>query len=267
MTGKDASGTWYQLVYPEGSQSKGWIIAAYVQITAGAEVPVIQLGAGSGSGGSVLVVQQVNVRTGPGTQFETIGMLSPNDVVALTGKDSSGVWLQIEYATGPEARGWINAEFVQASGAESLPVVSKPGPATGTQVPEGSPSTSLPMAATAFGDGDSAEAPSLAVAFSPIGARVLQFSSEVSAPEGDREDWVQFTPYHEQVEIRITCSGSSALSIQLLSGGIATGDNLACGEARTVTVQVGGTYLIHLAAGDKGNAALIAYTVTVKQLP
>ncbi|MEW6401787.1 MAG: SH3 domain-containing protein, partial [Chloroflexota bacterium] len=255
------SGTWYQLLFAEG---KGWVIAEYVQVNAGVEVPVISVGAGAGSTASVLVVQRVNVRTGPGTQFETVGNLAPNDVVALTGKDSSGVWLQIEYAAAPESRGWINAEFVQANGAESVPVAAESGPAAETETVAEGETAPVSMIATAAEDGDSASAPSLTVVFSPSGTRALQFSSAVSIPEGDLEDWFQFMPYGPRVKMRLTCFGSNAALLEVTS--VESPIELGCGETRSITVQGGQVYILRVAAIE-GESTFTTYTLKVEQLP
>ena len=263
ILGKDASGTWYQLLFAEG---KGWVIAAYVQVTAGVDVPVIQVGTGSESSASVLAVQRVNVRSGPGTQFETIGILSPNDVVALTGKDPSGAWLQIEFASAPEARGWINEGFVQASGVETVPILAVPGPTAETGTPAEASPTTIPTSEIAIKDGDSADAPSVTVTFSPAGARALQFSDEVSSPQGDREDWVQFTPYGKLVEIQVSCAGSNELLIELWQGEAILETKLACEEIRILAVEKGKPYSIHFLAIGDNSGSFTQYTVKIEDV-
>ena len=263
ILGKDASGTWYQLLFAEG---KGWVIAAYVQVTAGVDVPVIQVGTGSESSASVLAVQRVNVRSGPGTQFETIGILSPNDVVALTGKDPSGAWLQIEFASAPEARGWINAGFVQASGVETVPILAVPSPPAETGTPAEASPTTIPASEIAIEDGDSADAPSVTITFSPAGARVLQFSDEVSFPQGDLEDWVQVTPYGKLVEIQVSCAGSNELLIELWQGEAILETKLACEEIRILAVEKGKPYSIHFLAIGDNSGSFTQYTVKIEDV-
>ncbi len=52
---------------------------------------------------------QVNVRSGPGTDYEVLGMIQPDTVLALTGKNETAAWLQIEYAAGADGKGWVTA--------------------------------------------------------------------------------------------------------------------------------------------------------------
>lgn len=72
VIGKDASGSWYQISY---INSKGWVRAEYVQVNATVEIPVIRSVTGSGSGMSGLVIQKINVRGGPGINYEALGVL------------------------------------------------------------------------------------------------------------------------------------------------------------------------------------------------
>src|SRR5512143_1889833 len=98
ILGRDPSGNWYQISYPQSRDGKGWIAAQYVQVQDKDTIQVI--GPESGLAASAAIMQQVNVRNGPGTDFNSLGTLNPKDVVPLVGKDSSGAWLQIEYGNG-----------------------------------------------------------------------------------------------------------------------------------------------------------------------
>ena len=71
---KDASGSWYQIVYAESQNGSGWIRAEYVQVDAAAQIQVIEAGAGSGSAVSGLVLQKINVRQGPASSFDSLGV-------------------------------------------------------------------------------------------------------------------------------------------------------------------------------------------------
>src|SRR5687768_8087404 len=64
IIGKDPGGSWWQILYPPGTQEKGWVTAQYI-ITAGTpEVPVIGGGADPGGGNVAIIQQQLNVRSG-----------------------------------------------------------------------------------------------------------------------------------------------------------------------------------------------------------
>src|SRR6185503_1574198 len=119
ITGKDPDGKWWQIIYPhpEGIDGKGWVTAQYITTDRTSDVPTIGGEETNPNNGNVAVVQEpINVRSGPGTDFNSLGTLNPHDVVNLTGKDQNGAWLQVEFPSGPEGKGWVNAAFVQAQG-------------------------------------------------------------------------------------------------------------------------------------------------------
>ena len=135
---------------------------------------------------TAIIQQQINVRSGPGTSFNSLGTLNPQDVVTLTGKDANGAWLQIDFAAGPEGKGWVNAAFVQASGVETLPIVTEGNVIVGTGTPTTAPPHAAPTVIPALADGDSAVAPAVNVALTAPGTRSFQYSSDVSSPEATR---------------------------------------------------------------------------------
>jgi hypothetical protein len=155
-------------------------------------------------------------------------------------------------------------EFVRASGVENVPVLAAASEAVETETAAGVESTPAPALAIAVEDGDSANAPSLTITFSLTGMRVFQFSSSVSAPEGDREDWVQFTSSGPRVKLGMECNGNGSAVLQVM----ATEPSIACacGESKWVTVEAGRTYLVHIAAIE-GSSSFTEYTLKVEQLP
>jgi hypothetical protein len=71
-------------LYPQGVDGKGWVTAQYVTLATGIELPVIGgSGAKPGDGNVAMAQQQLNVRSGPGTGFNSLGTLNPQDVVNL----------------------------------------------------------------------------------------------------------------------------------------------------------------------------------------
>ena len=66
---RDPASNWYQIAYEAGDDGKGWVAAQYVGLARRGSRP--HLGAGNGPLASVR--EQINVRSGPGTQFDAVG--------------------------------------------------------------------------------------------------------------------------------------------------------------------------------------------------
>ncbi len=232
ITGKDPGGNWWQINYPhpQAVDGKGWVTAQYITMPTTADVPIIGGAEADPTSGNVAIVQQqLNVRSGPGTDFNSLGTLNPQDVVNLTGKDPNGAWLQIDFAAGPEGKGWVNAAFVQAQGAENLPIIAESGVVVGTGTPTAIPSTPTPTLVPAWEDHDSASSPVASVIFEPTGTQTFIYNGDLSAPQGDLEDWIAFRPYSPFVFASLECIGSDTVEIQLLENNLPVNTYMKCG--------------------------------------
>jgi hypothetical protein len=69
--------------------------------------------------------EQVNVRSGPGTTYDKVGVLLVGQEAVAKGKSDGGSWILIEYAGGPHGEAWIYASLVSLSPGE-LPIVAPP---------------------------------------------------------------------------------------------------------------------------------------------
>lgn len=63
--------------------------------------------------GTVIGANILNVRSGPGTNFTRIATLTDGATVAIIGRDSPGIWLQIQLAEGQ--MGWVSSQFVRSN--------------------------------------------------------------------------------------------------------------------------------------------------------
>jgi serine/threonine protein kinase len=81
-----------------------------------------------------IINQEVEVRGGPGDDYALLGLLPPNASVAVTSRDQSGEWWQIETPLGEGGTGWIRADSddVNASNTETLPIAVAPPTLTPT---------------------------------------------------------------------------------------------------------------------------------------
>ena len=277
IIGKDQSGGWYVIAYPSGPQGYGWVIAAYVQAGDTASLPVVEVQNGV-SGLTGKAMQQLNVRSGPGTGYEVLGLIQPDTVLVLTGKNETATWLQIEYAAGAGGKGWVTAAYVQANDTASLPVLDASGTPVmpGASEPTSIPVTPTPTLGPASADGDSSAAPAIQVMFSPSGTRQFSYSSDVSSPQGDAEDWVAFTPYTSlagspaRVLLSLVCNGNGALDVELWRNGASLVDwgELACGDQdKPLDLAFGAPYQFRLRTSPGDGLRYVHYTLTVRNGP
>lgn len=238
VIGRDASGNWVKVIFKDAA---GWVRADLVQLAeASAEIPVVDAESGTGSAGRGVIVRGVNVRSGPGTEFESLGLLSPNDVVSLFGKDPSGAWLKIGFpAALLDGTGWVAADYVQAENIDALPIVGE-NAAADAEATRAAPQT---QPATGFNEGDSAESPLAFFDLSTMGA--VQFQGEVSEPV-DEDDWLGFTTQNSKVVIQVLCQ-SGSVQVELSQIGAAPSlPVLTCGETRRIPTQAGAEIRLHV---------------------
>lgn len=255
VTGKDASGLWVQVLY---DGKTGWVRADYVQADdASAQIPVLGAGTGEGSSARGVVLRGVNVRSGPGTTFDSIGLLNQNDVVPVLGRDSSSAWFQVQYT---ESTGWIAAEFLQVENAEALPVVNAAPQAT--EAVEAQPQTE-PASQTALPDNDSASAP-LVVFKLGDNIQTALFQGEVSSPNGDSEDWVGFSSNSKQVVISISCNFRS-VQVELMKPDRTTNVlSNECEQSNSIQVQPGQAYLLRISPLPTDQPAFRVYQIRIE---
>ncbi len=262
VTARDASGTWIQIVYTNSSTGIGWVRAEYVRVDESAQIPVLGAAAGDGTGRSGLVIQKINIRSGPGASYETLGILNPNDVVFITGRDPGGAWIQIEFAAAADGKGWAALEFLQVDNLDSIPVIEDAAQTETQTDPE--PQSGAPL--TAAQDGDSMGSPLAKVLLSPSGARAFQISGEVSAPEGDAEDWVEFTSESGSIAIRVSCTGV-APRVELWNNGTPVDSfSLACGGRQLLKLSPNISYHLRVFAPGSNEAFYTKYVLSVEAL-
>jgi len=273
---RDATGSWYRILYPSAPGGTGWVAAQYVQLAAGAQVPLDATPTPSGPTGRVL--QLLNVRSGPGMNFDSLGILQPNATVALTGKDATASWFQISYPSAPVGHAWVTAQYIQTDASGNLPVLDDhgtPAPANGTAGPVTSQQTPTTTVGPAYEDGDSAATPGVRVTFSASGTRQFTYSGQVSAPQGDPEDWVEFTPFainarDARLVFSLNCSGNGKLIVALEQAGapLSGWGTLACGDLnKLITLPAGQPYEMQLVPAQGDSLQLVNYVLTVQNMP
>ncbi len=69
---------------------------------------------------------QVNVRSGPGTDYPTVGVLVGGEQVAAKGRSVAGEWIQVFYPAVAEGVAWVYAPLVTLFGTAQLNIVEPP---------------------------------------------------------------------------------------------------------------------------------------------
>ncbi len=90
--------------------------------------------------GVVIAPDGVNVRTGPGTAYEVIGMVPQGTSGKIIGKSADGQWWATLAPNAPNAIGWVSAAFIAATDVADVPVLPAPPLPTATAVPTPEPS-------------------------------------------------------------------------------------------------------------------------------
>lgn len=101
-----------------------------------AAAPALQLATATPSGPQIVVPDLVNVRTGPDTSYEQVGVLIAGQRAPALGRTASGLWIQIEYAGVPGNVAWVYSPYVVLDPASaSLPILEPPPTATPQATP------------------------------------------------------------------------------------------------------------------------------------
>lgn len=89
---------------------------------------------GTPSGPSIFVPEQVNVRSGPGTNYEQLGILVQGSTAPAIGRSPGGEWIMVVYAGGPDGVGWVYTQLVRLDAGQSTIPIVEPPPTPTSQV-------------------------------------------------------------------------------------------------------------------------------------
>ena len=85
---------------------------------------------------TVTIVQNMNIRTGPGTNYSIAGPGPAGETSPVVGRNADGSWLQVEYPLTADGTGWVFTELVEVSGnPETVEVVNVDPPAVAAAQP------------------------------------------------------------------------------------------------------------------------------------
>jgi uncharacterized protein YraI len=75
----------------------------------------------------VEIYQQTNVRSGPGTMYDQVGVMIPGQVGEVLGRSPDSTWLKIVLIGAPDNSGWVFRDFVNLVGElPNIPTIEPP---------------------------------------------------------------------------------------------------------------------------------------------
>jgi uncharacterized protein YraI len=305
VIGRDGNGQWLAIAFAQSPNGIGWVTAQFIELAGDVERLSILVDAQPEQ--TVLATSEpepsqpepeppagepqrtarttsrINVRGGPASSFDAIAIMDANTTVVLTGRNQSMTWVQIEFPDGPEGRAWIAVAYIEYEGffLDSLPAFDnqgqpiQPPSQAGIGQPEATPSEDGYQ--PAVDDMDSADNPAVRLSFSPAGTRRIIYASDLSAPTGDRADWIEFTLITPQsgqavfIYFKLECSGNGAISTEMRQNGLLVSEfpGLLCGQYGVPFKALSGVpYLLQLQAdGSASEVRYVAYHLYISTTP
>jgi uncharacterized protein YraI len=97
-------------------------------------------------GPTVFAADQVNIRSGPSTSYDQVGVMIAGQTAPAIGRSQANEWIQIQYPGGPSGKAWVYAPLVsiRAGTIDQLPVAEVPPTSTVPPTLTSLPGTSLP---------------------------------------------------------------------------------------------------------------------------
>lgn len=190
-------------------------------------------------------------------------------VVAAVGAVASGGGQGPSYPA-PTAASTSTSPPPTASVGGPSPTSPPPPQATPTATAQASP-TPTQSSQTAAADNDSTFNPAISFSLAPTGnRRQFSYSNDVSSPNGDPEDWVEFTTVASENEnnyvwVTLTCSGTVSVRADLWDAPTHSqkvGTFVTCGAVdQRISTTSNHTYQFRIFPQGNGYAQ---YTITVK---
>lgn len=117
---------WWAINVPYLTSGRGWVMGERVLAENTLAVRVISAEASSNpSGGtsSGRALANVNIRSGPGLNFQKVGTLEIDQETLIVGIDPERFWYLIEIPGVSTEQGWVSVDYVAGQNTENLPIV------------------------------------------------------------------------------------------------------------------------------------------------
>ena len=132
VIGQVEGGSWWLIEFAPIEAGQGWVSAEVVEFRGdSSQVPVVEAPSLSETSDPAIERPTIeipagglNVRSGPGLDFEVLGRLDEGQTTTVVGKSEAGDWWQVEFAAAVDGVGWITAALVDFSDdPATVPVV------------------------------------------------------------------------------------------------------------------------------------------------
>ncbi len=196
IVGRTADNSWYQVDTAAGT---GWIYSGFVATRNeyGASPVTTSSAAGAAIAGPIAIINTgaLNIRSGPGPQYDRIGTLAGGTETQIIGHSMDWSWWLLNTSVGT---GWASALYVIVRGdTSSVPYVAPGGTAPGAaDVASGTapePALAAPMAVVVTGALNIRSGPNSS--FSTLGAVYAGTRMEIVAQSQDHGWWLVESPF------------------------------------------------------------------------
>ncbi|HSQ27005.1 MAG TPA: SH3 domain-containing protein [Anaerolineales bacterium] len=140
VEGMNEDETWWAIEVPYLTSGRGWVFGERVLAENTLAVRVISNVDGSGDGNAGTstgrAVANVNIRSGPGLNYQKVGTLEIDQETDIVGVDPEGFWYLVEIPGISDDQGWVSVDYVVAQNADDLPIVQYQPPNANLDVPE-----------------------------------------------------------------------------------------------------------------------------------
>ncbi len=87
-------------------------------------------------GPALTATSDVNIRSGPGLDYDTIGLLQQGQTAEVTGVSPDSGWWVVKVEAAPGGQGWVSTQFVTTENTANVPIIQPPPRPQPTAPPE-----------------------------------------------------------------------------------------------------------------------------------
>lgn len=139
VLGRSEDDQWWAVRMPAAYtiDGVGWVSKLYTQDSNTGGVPQIKTpdlpdnispAAPASGAPSLITIEPLNVRTGPGTDYPSLGLVAIGSIMAVVGVSADGEYLVVNIPAqiDPGGQGWLPARYVRTENVDGIPVITPP---------------------------------------------------------------------------------------------------------------------------------------------